>query len=70
MLRWLTIIVYLGVALASIIVVLWSRHRTDELSRLSTLVDRAMLSPAARITLIAFWWWIGWHFLFAQTIDG
>ncbi len=33
------------------------------------LLDRVMSTRAARVAIIAFWWWLGWHFLFAQTVD-
>jgi hypothetical protein len=28
-----------------------------------TLLDRVMVSRPVRITIFAFWWWLGWHFL-------
>ncbi|MEJ1229879.1 MAG: DUF6186 family protein [Galbitalea sp.] len=28
-----------------------------------------MTTQAARICILTFWWWLGWHFLFAQTVD-
>jgi Family of unknown function (DUF6186) len=33
------------------------------------LLDRVMATRAARICLLTFWWWLGWHFFFAQTVD-
>jgi uncharacterized protein DUF6186 len=30
----------------------------------AVFVDRAV-----RVALVVFWWWLGWHFLVAQTVD-
>lgn len=32
-------------------------------ARLSTLLDAVMQERAARVTVLLFWWWLGWHFL-------
>lgn len=32
--------------------------------------DRLMRDRASRMTILLFWWWIGWHFLFADTVGG
>jgi hypothetical protein len=28
-----------------------------------------MTARSARICLLTFWWWLGWHFFVAQTVD-
>ncbi|MCU1423509.1 MAG: hypothetical protein JWN36_3160 [Microbacteriaceae bacterium] len=33
------------------------------------LLDLVMANRAARIVLLTFWWWLGWHFFVAQTVD-
>ena len=39
-------------------------HRRDAvLVPVSTLLDRVMTDRAARVTILLFWWWIGFHFL-------
>jgi hypothetical protein len=52
-------------------VLLWLSGRRDALGLAPTgaLFDRILVDRAARITILLFWWWIGWHFLFARTID-
>ncbi|WP_249776640.1 DUF6186 family protein [Leifsonia sp. C5G2] len=30
---------------------------------LSTLLDLVLQERAARVTVLLFWWWLGWHFL-------
>ena len=32
-------------------------------ARLSTLLDLVLQERAARVTVLLFWWWLGWHFL-------
>ena len=33
------------------------------------LFDRVLASRSARLTIVVFWWWLGWHILVAQTVD-
>jgi hypothetical protein len=28
-----------------------------------------MSDRAPRIAILVFWWWLGWHFLVARTVD-
>ncbi|SEC50503.1 hypothetical protein SAMN04489806_3080 [Paramicrobacterium humi] len=55
---------------AAIVFIIWSHRSPETMTRPSTLIDALFVSRAARIAVIVFWWWIGWHFLFAQTLDG
>lgn len=50
-----------GVLLAALVI----QSRIDPLrvARLGTVLDLVMADRAARITVMLFWWWIGWHFL-------
>jgi hypothetical protein len=56
-----------GLAIAALAVL--GARDTERLVPLGDLADRAMATRAARIAIIVFWWWLGWHFLFAQTVD-
>ncbi|MGN6426254.1 DUF6186 family protein [uncultured Leifsonia sp.] len=49
----------------ALIVLLVVRSRRDPLrsARLGSLLDVVMTDRAARITILLFWWWLGWHFL-------
>ena len=40
----------------------------DRLAPLTTLTDRVMATRSARIGILLFWWWLGWHFLVGQTV--
>ncbi len=58
----------LGVAAIVALVVLGQRDR-EHFATLAELLDRVMATRTARLAILAFWWWIGWHFLVAQTVD-
>jgi hypothetical protein len=32
-------------------------------------LDAVFVDRVARVALVVFWWWLGWHFLVAQTVD-
>ncbi len=49
------------VALAVLIVISWLRPAV--VATFATVLDRTMRSRIARLVIIAFWWWLGWHFL-------
>ena len=67
--RELTVVVFL--ACAAMGVALWwgGRRRAFGLVSIADVVDRALAGRAARMTILLFWWWIGWHFLVARTVD-
>jgi len=52
-------------------VLLWVTGRRDALGLTSTgaLFDRVLADRPARVVILLFWWWIGWHFLVARTVD-
>ncbi|WP_263298970.1 DUF6186 family protein [Leifsonia poae] len=37
----------------------WALH----LAPFASLLDVVMADRAARLTILLFWWWLGWHFL-------
>lgn len=51
-----------------VIAILGERDR-DRFASLGDLLDRVMATRTARIAIVVFWWWLGWHFLVAQTVD-
>ncbi|GAA1997856.1 DUF6186 family protein [Microbacterium ulmi] len=50
-------------------VVTWISSRRDPEATASGLFDRIMQSRTVRIAILVCWWWLGWHFLVAQTVD-
>ena len=67
--RLVTLGVYLLCGVVALILTLWSHRHPEKLTPPGTLLDTVMESRSARLAVIVFWWWIGWHFLFAQTVD-
>jgi hypothetical protein len=56
-----------GVAIIAL--VLYSYRQHHRFATFGELLDRVMTTRAARICILTFWWWLGWHFFFAQTVD-
>ena len=55
--------------IAVVALVLFSYRQHDRFATFGELLDRVMTTRAARICILMFWWWLGWHFFFAQTVD-
>ena len=53
-----------GIATAGLILlIVISWVRPGLVATFATVLDRTMRSRIARLVIIAFWWWLGWHFL-------
>jgi hypothetical protein len=57
------------IAVGILALVATGQFKRDQFATFGELLDRVMVSRAARITILMFWWWLGWHFLVARTID-
>lgn len=60
--------VFVGVLLA-LLVSAWNARVADPEATVTELFDRMMTARTTRIAVIVCWWWLGWHFLVAQTVD-
>jgi hypothetical protein len=56
-------------AAAIVTLVILGQRDQNRFASLGEILDRVMATRAARICILTFWWWLGWHFLFAQTVD-
>lgn len=61
--------VYLALVVAVIAVEIIAQLKPDRIEPLGVMLSRAANSRINRVGLTAAWWWFGWHFLFAQTIQ-
>ena len=61
--RIVTIAGFIACGLAFLVLVLTSRREDSRLASFGELLDGVMQGRAARVTIVVFWWWIGWHFL-------
>lgn len=68
MIRLITIAVYLLCISTVVVVELVARRDPDRIAPFGDLMDRVMASRSARIGLLLFWWWAGWHFLVGKTV--
>ena len=67
--RWLTIavfVVFIGFALALAVA---GRRHAFGVAPFGELLDLILRDRATRVTIVVFWWWLGWHFLVARTVD-
>jgi hypothetical protein len=67
--RELTIAGYLLCLGAALVLLVLSHRREAPFATLSEVLDDVMSERATRIAILAFWWWLGWHFLVARTVD-
>ena len=68
MIRLLTIGAYLACVSAAVAVELVARRDPARIAPLGDLMDEVMATRSARIGILLFWWWAGWHFLVGQTV--
>jgi len=67
--RELTIGGYVVCLAVAVGLVVASHRRDAPFATLSEVLDQVFADRAVRITIIVFWWWLGWHFLVARTVD-
>jgi uncharacterized membrane protein len=66
--RTVTVAGFLACGIAMLALVVQSRRDSADLdstrlARFGSLLDVVMEDRAARVTILLFWWWLGWHFL-------
>lgn len=66
--RIITIAGFVGVILFALALEWYGRREPQRVAPFGTLLDRVMASRAVRITIIVFWWWLGWHFFAAAPL--
>ena len=69
MTRAIVIAVYLVIVAGMVLTDVIARSRPDRIAPVDDMLEKAMTSRTARIGIIAAWWWFGWHFIFATTVD-
>lgn len=63
------IAIYLLASVTALCLAILGRLRPVVIAPLSSMLDRVLRNRAARVMLIVFWWWLGWHFLAGVTLD-
>jgi len=60
---------YLVIVLTAIAVEIYAQRKPDVIAPLGDMLDHVMKSRTTRVAVIAAWWWFGWHFAFAETVQ-
>lgn len=60
---------YALIALAAIAVEIFAQRKPDVIVPIGDMLDHVMKSRTTRVAVIAAWWWFGWHFAFADTVQ-
>ncbi|MBX3117030.1 MAG: hypothetical protein KF808_06775 [Cryobacterium sp.] len=66
--RILTICAYLACVVAAVVVEIAARRDPERIAPIGNLMDKVMETRSARIGILLFWWWLGWHFLVGKTV--
>ena len=69
MIRTIVIAGYLVIVAGMVITEIIARSRPDRIAPVDDMLERVMTSRTVRIGMVAAWWWFGWHFIFAKTVD-
>jgi hypothetical protein len=60
---------YLVLVGLMVAVEVYSMRRPNSIAPLGEMLEHVMSSRTVRVGIIAAWWWLGWHFLFAPTVQ-
>lgn len=69
MIRAIVIVGYITIVAAMALTELYARRKPETLAPIGDMLEHVMKSRTVRIGIIAAWWWFGWHFLFAPTVQ-
>lgn len=67
--RFVTVFVFIVIVLVALMVESRARVRPDRIAPIDDMLRHTMTSRITRVGVTAAWWWFGWHFLFAQTVQ-
>ena len=56
---------YLVIALIALASNFYAHRHPRKLMPLGALITKLMSDRSTRLALFAFWWWVGYHFLYA-----
>ncbi|MFA9276364.1 MAG: DUF6186 family protein [Rhodoluna sp.] len=60
---------YAVIALVAICVEIFAQRKPNSVAPIGDMLDHVMKSRTTRVAVIAAWWWFGWHFAFADTVQ-
>lgn len=69
MIQTITTAGYIVIVLTAVAVELRSQFAPDRIAPFGVMLGHYSYSRVTRIGLLASWWWFGWHFFFATTVQ-
>lgn len=69
MIRAIVVAGYVVIVLCAIGTELYARRKPGSVAPLGEMLEHVMESRTTRVGIIAAWWWFGWHFAFADTVQ-
>ena len=66
---FVTVGVYVVIVLLALAVEWQARRNPLRLATLEDMLEHVMTSRITRVGVTLAWWWFGWHFLFAETVQ-
>lgn len=54
---------YLVLVIAMLVLVAMPSVKPGVVVSLGAMLEEAMVQRPVRVTIMVFWWWLGWHFL-------
>lgn len=69
MIRAIVVAGYIVIVLCAIGIELYAWRRSNTIAPIGQMLEHVMESRTTRVGIIAAWWWFGWHFAFADTVQ-
>ncbi len=66
--RLITIVGFVACLVLIVLLEALARREPEKLTSLTSMIDHVMATRSARVGILLFWWWLGWHFLVGQTV--
>lgn len=69
MIRTIVIAGYLVFVAIGISSEIFAQRKPNTFAPIGDMLEHVMSSRTTRVSVIAAWWWFGWHFAFADTVQ-
>lgn len=69
MIRTIVVLGYIVIVLIALGAEIFAQRKPTTIAPIGDMLDRVMQSRTTRVGVIAAWWWFGWHFAFADTVQ-
>lgn len=69
MIRTIVVAGYTVIVLIAIATEIYAQRKPNTFAPIGDMLEHVMTSRTTRVSVIAAWWWFGWHFAFADTVQ-